>query len=565
MINAGDGTGEHPTQALLDLFTIREELGTLDGLHVAMVGDLRFGRTVHSLTQLLSRHNVRFTFVSPEALRLPLDYMNQVKDSGKQVRETYNVADVIGTADVLYVTRVQKERFSDLSQYEALKDFYRITPDLMQQAKDHAVIMHPLPRVNEIDVRIDADPRAAYFRQVRNGMYVRMALLAMVFRACVRLHNEVRPQNTNLHGIIRAEGFPSRPTHTKAGHGRVMKDNHMRFFDRLEQASDRNQSLLCIGLDPDMKRLPEWVLDDPDPIFAFNRHIIDLTCDLVCAYKPNIAFYEALGEQGMQALRSTIAYIKQCDVPIILDCKRSDIGSSAEKYAQALFEDLQADAITVVPYMGWDSVEPFLRYRDRGVFVLTLSSNPGAQDFQCLDGSGHALFERVAEQAVGWNDRQNVGLVVGATHPNEICCVRAIAQEEWFLMPGIGSQGGDLEIALTNSLRPDGKGVIVNASRAIIFADDPREATMAMREEIERARALRRSGVEGCASPRRTQSDDPNLVDLATGMYDIGAIQFGDFILTSGVQSPFYIDLRLLVTNPTLLMQAARALFHHPR
>ncbi len=180
IINAGDGAGEHPTQALLDLFTIKEELGTLDGLHVAMVGDLRHGRTVHSLTQLLGRYDVRFTFVSPEVLRLPLDYMNQIKDAGKDVRETYNVADVIGSADVLYVTRVQKERFSDLAQYESLKDYYRITPDLMAQAKERAIIMHPLPRVNEIDVRIDTDPRAAYFRQVRNGMYIRMALLAAV-------------------------------------------------------------------------------------------------------------------------------------------------------------------------------------------------------------------------------------------------------------------------------------------------------------------------------------------------------------------------------------------------
>lgn len=180
VINAGDGVGEHPTQALLDLFTIKEELGTLDGLHVAMVGDLRYGRTVHSLIQLLSRYDVRFTFVSPEVLRLPLDYMNQVIDAGKQVRETYNVADVIGSADVLYVTRVQKERFSDLAQYESLKDYYRVTPDLMAEAKAHAIIMHPLPRVNEIDVRVDTDPRAAYFRQVKNGMYIRMALLAAV-------------------------------------------------------------------------------------------------------------------------------------------------------------------------------------------------------------------------------------------------------------------------------------------------------------------------------------------------------------------------------------------------
>lgn len=180
IINAGDGTGEHPTQALLDLFTIKEELGTLDGLHVAMVGDLRYGRTVHSLTQLLLNYDVRFTFVSPEILRLPLDYMNQVKDAGKDVRETYNVADVIGSADVLYVTRVQKERFTDLAQYESVKDYYRISTELMEQAKPTTVVMHPLPRVNEIDVRLDSDPRAAYFRQVKNGMYIRMAILAAV-------------------------------------------------------------------------------------------------------------------------------------------------------------------------------------------------------------------------------------------------------------------------------------------------------------------------------------------------------------------------------------------------
>ncbi len=180
VINAGDGTGEHPTQALLDLFTIREELGRLDGLHIAMVGDLRYGRTVHSLTQLLTGYDVQFSFVSPEILRLPLDYMNQVRDAGKTVRETYSVADVIASADVLYVTRVQKERFTDLAQYEEVKDFYRITPELMERAKPSAVVMHPLPRVSEIDVRVDTDPRAAYFRQVKNGMYIRMALLAAV-------------------------------------------------------------------------------------------------------------------------------------------------------------------------------------------------------------------------------------------------------------------------------------------------------------------------------------------------------------------------------------------------
>ena len=180
VINAGDGPGEHPTQALLDLFTIREELGQVDGLKIAMVGDLRYGRTVHSLTKLLLQYDVSLRFVSPESLRLPLNIMNKVIDAGKPVRETHDVADVIENADVLYVTRVQKERFSDLSQYEEVKNFYEITPELMAQAKEKMVVMHPLPRVGEIHSAVDDDPRAAYFRQVQNGMYIRMALLAAV-------------------------------------------------------------------------------------------------------------------------------------------------------------------------------------------------------------------------------------------------------------------------------------------------------------------------------------------------------------------------------------------------
>jgi carbamoyl-phosphate synthase/aspartate carbamoyltransferase/dihydroorotase/carbamoyl-phosphate synthase/aspartate carbamoyltransferase len=180
IINAGDGPGEHPTQALLDLFTIREELGQIDGLKIAMVGDLRYGRTVHSLTKLLLQYNVSLRYVSPEILRLPLSIMNKVIDSGLNVRETHDVADVIENADVLYVTRVQKERFTDLAQYEGVKDYYKITPELMEKAKEKMVVMHPLPRVGEILDEVDADPRAAYFRQVRNGMYIRMALLAAV-------------------------------------------------------------------------------------------------------------------------------------------------------------------------------------------------------------------------------------------------------------------------------------------------------------------------------------------------------------------------------------------------
>jgi carbamoyl-phosphate synthase/aspartate carbamoyltransferase/dihydroorotase/carbamoyl-phosphate synthase/aspartate carbamoyltransferase len=180
VINAGDGVGEHPTQALLDLFTIREELGRVDGLKIAMVGDLRYGRTVHSLTRLLTQYDVSLRFVSPEILRMPMVIMNHVIDAGLNVRETHDVADVIENADVLYVTRVQKERFADLAQYEEVKNQHEITPELMTQAKEQMIVMHPLPRLSEIDYALDTDPRAAYFRQVKNGMFIRMALLAAV-------------------------------------------------------------------------------------------------------------------------------------------------------------------------------------------------------------------------------------------------------------------------------------------------------------------------------------------------------------------------------------------------
>ena len=183
VINAGDGAGEHPTQALLDLFTIKEELGRIDGLKITMVGDLRNGRTVHSLTRLLMQYDVSLRYVSPEILRLPMTLMNNLIDHGIKVRETHDVADMISTADVLYVTRVQKERFSDPAQYEEVKDCYVITPELMKRAKPNMVVMHPLPRVGEILASVDSDPRAAYFRQVQNGMYVRMALLAAVLDA----------------------------------------------------------------------------------------------------------------------------------------------------------------------------------------------------------------------------------------------------------------------------------------------------------------------------------------------------------------------------------------------
>ena len=180
IINAGDGVGEHPTQALLDLFTIQEELGRVDGLKVAMVGDLKYGRTVHSLTRLLTQYHVELVFVSPDMLKLPPEIVAEVHSAGLAYRETDDIHNIIGDADVLYVTRVQKERFSDLALYDVVKEHYVVDPTLMARAKEAMIVMHPLPRVGEIAYAVDDDPRAAYFRQMRNGMYIRMALLAAV-------------------------------------------------------------------------------------------------------------------------------------------------------------------------------------------------------------------------------------------------------------------------------------------------------------------------------------------------------------------------------------------------
>lgn len=180
IINAGDGVGEHPTQALLDLFTIQEELGRIDGLKVAMVGDLKYGRTVHSLTRLLRLYDAELAFVSPDILRMPDELLHEMRAAGRPFQESDDIHSVIGDVDVLYVTRVQKERFTDLAEYDAVKDHFIVDTELMARAKAEMIVMHPLPRVGEIAYGVDDDPRAAYFRQMRNGMYIRMALLAAV-------------------------------------------------------------------------------------------------------------------------------------------------------------------------------------------------------------------------------------------------------------------------------------------------------------------------------------------------------------------------------------------------
>jgi orotidine-5'-phosphate decarboxylase len=262
----------------------------------------------------------------------------------------------------------------------------------------------------------------------------------------------------------------------------------MTFVEKLLTASRGNRSLLCIGLDPDPKLMPKM------DVFRFNREIIDATSDLVCAYKPNLAFYEALGIKGLRALEKTLAHIPR-NIPIIGDAKRGDIASSSEAYARALFDNFGFDAVTVNPYLGYDSIAPFMAYSDKGVFILCKTSNSGAADFQDLklaeegaQGSGRPLYEIVAEKANVWNMQGNIGLVVGATYPEQLKRIRELCPELPLLIPGIGAQGGDIELVVRYGVDARGEKAIINSSRQIIYASKGKDFAEAARSEAAKLR-----------------------------------------------------------------------------
>ncbi len=242
----------------------------------------------------------------------------------------------------------------------------------------------------------------------------------------------------------------------------------MNFLEKLAKASQRNCSLLCVGLDPDPELMPAGI-----GIFEFNKAIIDATADLVCAYKPNIAFYEALGSAGSDTLKRTRDYIPG-DIPVIIDAKRGDIGNTAKAYARSLFDYYGFDAATVNPYLGHDALEPFIQYRDRGIFILCRTSNKGAMDFQSLsvetETGPKKLFEIVAEKANEWNKYGNLGLVVGATYPVELKLIRQKYPEMPLLIPGVGAQGGDLAQVVSYGADAGRQRTIINSSRQILYA-----------------------------------------------------------------------------------------------
>ena len=269
------------------------------------------------------------------------------------------------------------------------------------------------------------------------------------------------------------------------------------FLQQLESAMSANESLVCVGLDPEPERFPQHLRGTPQAILEFNRAIIDATADLVCAYKPQIAHYAA--EAAEDQLQDTIRYIRERapGIPVILDSKRGDIGSTAGKYAREAFERYGADAVTVNPWLGRDSVEPFLEYADKGVVILCRTSNAGARELQDLDIGGRKLYQVLAEKVANeWNSRGNCLLVVGATYPAELADIRARTGGMTFLVPGVGAQGGDVEQAVHSGRRADGRGLVINSSRGILYAGSgedfaaaARRATLELRAAINQARA----------------------------------------------------------------------------
>ncbi|HSW85020.1 MAG TPA: orotidine-5'-phosphate decarboxylase [Candidatus Saccharimonadales bacterium] len=266
----------------------------------------------------------------------------------------------------------------------------------------------------------------------------------------------------------------------------------MDFKRKLAASWAKNNSLLSVGLDPNLDMLPKHLTSSKTPFFDFNRAIIDATADLVCAFKPNSAFYEARGADGVIELKQTCDYIREKfpDLPIILDFKRGDIGNTNSQYIKFAFDYLQVDAVTVQPYQGRQAIQPFLDLKDKGIMVLCRTSNPGSEEFQDMLVDDHKLYVNVAEHVRDeWNANENCQLVVGATYPAEVAEIRALVGNEMVLLvPGIGAQGGELESTIKGGVTKDGNGLVINSSRAIIYASSKGDFAKAARLQASDSR-----------------------------------------------------------------------------
>ncbi len=265
----------------------------------------------------------------------------------------------------------------------------------------------------------------------------------------------------------------------------------MKYKDKLARIQAKNNSFVCVGLDSDLNKLPKFLLENRYPQFAFNKAIIDATHNVVCAYKPNSAFYEVQGEYGVLQLKMTCDYLraKYRQIPIILDVKRADIGESNDHYDRFAFEYLGVDAITLHPYLGHEALEAFLKRSDKGCYILCRTSNPGAGELQDLKVDGKPLYQVVAKMVANtWDKNRNCGLVVGATYPGELKTVRKIAPNLQLLIPGVGAQGGDLKKAVQYAANKSGDGFIISSSRGIIFASSGEDFAKKARIEAEKLR-----------------------------------------------------------------------------
>lgn len=333
----------------------------------------------------------------------------------------------------------------------------------------------------------------------------------------------------------------------------------MNFFDSLDRIAREKGSCLCVGLDPNVTAEERKAKGDDaciEAALASNKRLIDATAPYAACYKPNLAFYETFGSKGFELLEKTLAAIPS-DIPFILDAKRGDIDNTAAAYAESLFGHFKAPAVTLSPFMGLDTLDPFLAWKDRGIFALCRTSNPGSDFIQALAVGKEPLYVSIARSLAEHSDR--IGLVVAGNDPTALAHVRSAAPQAWFLSPGIGAQGGRADLAVSAGARADGLGILVVAARSVAKADDPGLAAKALRDsmaEISRS-AKAQSSYSGWT--KEDASEAMLKKNLVRHLIDTGCFRLGDFVLKSGKKSPFYIDLRRLISDPRAMDCAAKA------